>query len=202
MQDGWLLKDLHRAIMLSAAYRQHDADRPEARAVDPENRLLWRMNRRRLEFEPMRDAMLFVAGRLDPALNGRPVNIEERPYTNRRTVYSLVDRNNLPSLFRTFDYPTPDTSSPERPVTAVPQQVLYGMNSPFVQEMAAAVAARPDVQQAAGEEQVVQLFRAILGRDPDDAERSLLSDYLQSHPDALRETAQALLLTNEFLFVE
>ena len=202
IRDGWSLKDLHRTIMLSATYRQQAADRADGRSADPENRLLWRMNRRRLEFEPMRDAMLFVAGRLDASLDGRPVNIEERPFTNRRTVYALVDRNNLPGLFRTFDFPTPDTSSPERPVTAVPQQVLYGMNSPFVQEMAAAIVARPELQSAAPEDRVIQLFRLTLGRDPDESERTLLANYLSKHENALQETAQSLLLTNEFLFID
>lgn len=202
MRDGWSLKELHRSIMLSAAYRQQSLDRPECRGADPENRLLWRMNRRRLEFEPMRDAMLFVAGRLDPALNGRPVNIEEQPYPNRRTVYALVDRNNLPGLFRTFDFPTPDTSSPERPVTAVPQQVLYGMNSPFVQEMAASIAARPELQSASSEQRLALLFRLVLGREPDAIQGALLDQYLAAHPEGLAEIAQALLLTNEFLFVD
>lgn len=202
MRDGWSLKNLHRTIMLSATYRQAADDRADARAVDPENRLLWRMNRRRLEFEPMRDSMLFVAGRLNPALEGRPVNIEERPFTNRRTVYALVDRNNLPGLFRTFDFPTPDTSSPERPVTAVPQQVLYGMNSPFVQELAAAIVARPEVQSTSQDERITQLFRLTLGRDPADSERELLKSYLATDPEALNELAQSLLLTNEFLFID
>jgi hypothetical protein len=202
MEEGWSLKDLHRTIMLSATYRQQSSDRPECRAKDPENRLVWRQNRRRLEFEPMRDALLFVAGRLDPSLGGRPVNIVEQPHSGRRTIYAQVDRNNLPGLFRTFDFPTPDTSSPGRPVTTVPQQALYEMNSPFLQQIAAAIAARREVQQAAPEERVSELFRIVLGRDPAEEERVVLSKYVSRDDRALREAAQALLMTNEFLFVD
>jgi hypothetical protein len=202
MEGGWSLKDLHRTIMLSATYRQQSTDRPKCRATDPENRLVWRQNRRRLEFEPMRDALLFVAGRLDPSLGGRPVNIVEQPNSGRRTIYAQVDRNNLPGLFRTFDFPTPDTSSPGRPVTTVPQQALYEMNSPFLQEIAAAIAARPEIQQAAPEERVNELFRVVLGRDPAEEERVLIGAYASRDDRALREAAQALLMTNEFLFVD
>ena len=202
MEEGWSLKDLHRKILLSATYRQQSADRPECRTQDPENRLLWRQNRRRLEFEPMRDALLFVAGRLDPSLGGRPVNIVEQPNSRRRTIYAQVDRNNLPGLFRTFDFPTPDTSSPGRPVTTVPQQALYEMNAPFLQEIAATIAARPEIQQASGDERTSELFRVVLGRDPAEEERALIGEYVSRDDRALREAAQALLMTNEFLFVD
>ncbi|MEZ6052663.1 MAG: DUF1553 domain-containing protein [Planctomycetaceae bacterium] len=130
IEQGWSLKWLHREIMLSASYRQVSIDRPEARSVDPENRLLWRSNRQRLDFESMRDAMLMVAGVLDPGLNNRSVDIEASPESSVRTVYTFIDRNNFSGLLRTFDYPSPDASSPQRPHTTVPQQSLYGMNSP------------------------------------------------------------------------
>jgi hypothetical protein len=202
MRDSWSIKSLHRTILFSATYRQQSIDKAECRAADPENRLLWRQNRRRLEFEPRRDALLFVAGKLDASLGGRPVNIVEQPLSPRRTLYAQVDRNNLPGLFRTFDFPTPDTSAPERPVTTVPQQALYELNSPFVQAMAAAVAARPEVQNADGEERVRQLFRVVLGRDAADEELALLTPYAMRDDRALAEAAQALLVTNEFLFVD
>jgi hypothetical protein len=203
MAGGWSLKHLHREMLLSAVYRQASGDQPDCREQDPENRLLWRMNRRRVEFEVMRDALLAVAGRLDPSLRGRPVDIEKSPFSNRRTVYAQIDRNNLPGLLRTFDFPTPDTSAPERPRTTVPQQALYGMNAPFVQEVAADVARSvAALSVSSSEPPAVLLFRRVLGRDPQESERTLVAEYLAQHPDGRRDVAQALLLANEFWFVD
>lgn len=203
IKHGWSLKWLHREIMLSSAYQQASIDRPEVRSIDPENQLLWRMNRRRLAFEPMRDSLLFVAGRLDPSLNSRSVNIEASPEAGKRTVYTFIDRNNFSGLLRTFDYPSPDATSPQRPNTTVPQQSLYEMNAPFVQQMAEAVAARPDMQSTSSlDDQVTAMFRVILGRDPSDDERRLALDLLTTDAGQLVKLSHALLMTNEFLFVD
>src|SRR5437763_9219949 len=85
MEDGWSLKTLHRHIVLSATYQQASFDRPEARKIDPENRLYWRANRRRLDLEAMRDALLVAAGRLDRTIGGRPVDIVNDAKNARRT---------------------------------------------------------------------------------------------------------------------
>src|SRR5207302_5299893 len=107
--------------------------------------LLWRMNRRRLDFEAMRDALLAASGRLERTAGGPAVDLTAAPFTGRRTVYGFIDRQNLPGLFRTFDFASPDTSSAQRYATTVPQQALFLMNSPFVEEQARSLANRPDV---------------------------------------------------------
>ena len=112
-------------ILLSNTYAQSSDDRPECRAVDPENRWLWRANRRRLDFEAMRDALLAAAGRLDTALDGRSIDIWAQPYSTRRSVYAFVDRQDLPGIFRIFDFASPDVSTPQRPTTSVPQQATF-----------------------------------------------------------------------------
>ncbi len=210
MEEGWSIKKLHRMILLSNVYQQASVARPECEAVDPENRLLWRMNRRRLEFEAMRDAMLAAAARLDPSLGGRPVDLWKAPYTARRTVYGFIDRQDLPGVFRVFDFANPDVSNDQRPRTTVPQQALFAMNSPFVLEQAKALAARPDV---AGEPDATQrvrvLYRLALGRTPTPSEAELAARFIAA-PPASGETklsawdllAQVLLCTNEFVFVE
>ena len=132
VEDGWSVKRLHRRIMLSAAYQQASDARPELLQADPENRLLGRANRKRLDFESLRDGLLAVAGQLDRTVCGRSVDLFARPYTTRRSVYAFVDRQNLPGTLRAFDFPSPDLHSPQRPVTTVPQQALFLMNSPFV----------------------------------------------------------------------
>src|SRR5205823_490597 len=87
--DGWSLKKLHRRIMLSATYRQSSQDNPTCRIADPENRLLWRMSRRRLTFEEIRDSVLATAGRLDDTVGGPPIDLS-RAGVRRRTVYGTV----------------------------------------------------------------------------------------------------------------
>ncbi len=202
--DGWSLKALHRRIMLSATYRQSSADRPDARQVDPENHLFWRMNRRRLEFEPLRDSLLFVANQLDEQLGGRPFDLGSG--TPRRSLYAKIDRNNFSSLLRTFDYPSPDATSPGRPQTTVPQQALFLMNSPFLAQLTDKTLAQLSDEVAAIAEEpdrfIQASYRRILARDPDAIELGLAQSFLQAHPDRPGDLIQALMLTNEFLFVD
>ena len=148
--DGWSLKQLHRLIMLSSAYQQASAARPECQSVDFENHLVWRMNRRRLDWESTRDSLLAAGGSLDLTLGGPAIDIFAKPYSKRRTIYGLIERQNLPGVLRTFDFATPDTHSPKRFVTTVPQQALYLMNNPFVVEQARRLAGRPDVAKLPG----------------------------------------------------
>src|SRR5262249_22789954 len=138
MENGWSIKKLHKMIMLSAVYQQA-SDPPEELAkagenADPDNRLFWKMNRRRLDFEAQRDTLLAVSGRLEARMGGAPVELTTTPFVLRRTLYGFIDRQNLPGLFRTFDFPSPDSTSPQRYETTVPQQALFLMNGPFVME--------------------------------------------------------------------
>ena len=112
MDNGWSIKRLHRWILLSHTYQQGNGDEV-ARSRDPENRLFGRMNRRRLDFEALRDALLVTAGRLDRTLGGPSVELLA-PGANRRTVYGLIDRQGLPGMLATFDFASPDTHSPQR----------------------------------------------------------------------------------------
>ncbi|HVU86852.1 MAG TPA: DUF1553 domain-containing protein [Pirellulales bacterium] len=218
IDEGWSLKRLHRLIVLSNTYAQSSDDRPECRAVDPENRWLWRANRRRLDFEAMRDSLLAAAGRLDTALDGRSIDIWAQPYSTRRSVYAFVDRQDLPGIFRMFDFASPDVSTPQRPTTTVPQQALFGMNAPFVLEQARHLAARPEVAAATDPAAKVQaLYQAALGRWAEADEVQLGVQFLAHVQPAAtagapvdqaarlspwEQYAQALLLSNEFMFVD
>ncbi|OYV92943.1 MAG: hypothetical protein B7Z73_04155 [Planctomycetia bacterium 21-64-5] len=211
MDNGWSLKSLHRQILLSGAYQQATGERAECIAVDPENRLLWRMNRRRLDFESMRDSYLAVSERLEPALGGRPIDLWAAPYSGRRSVYAFLDRQDLPGVFRIFDFANPDVSNDQRPRTTVPQQALFAMNSPFVLEQVRRLAARPEV---AGEmdaaRRVQALYRLVLGRVATNDEVELAVRFIDAPPvsaEASKLTpwellAQVLLSTNEFMFVD
>jgi hypothetical protein len=174
VDGGWSLKDVARRILRSAAYQQASGDRADCRAADPENRLLWRMNRKRLNFEGLRDSLLAVSGQFDDALGGPAVVITTSPAPRRRTLYGLIDRQNLPNLFRTFDFASPDTHSPQRFTTTVPQQALFMLNSPFVGEQVRALAARAEFAGAADDRARIEtLYRTALGRAPSEQERAL-----------------------------
>ncbi len=180
-EDGWSLKKLHRDIMLSAAYQQASMDRPDARQVDPENRLLWRQNPQRLDFESMRDSLLATSGQIDLTLGGPAIDIFAAPFVPRRSVYAYIDRQNLPGEFRTFDFASPDATSGGRFSTTVPQQALFMMNSPFVIEQAKKVASRKDVSQTTDSSRHVEaLYRTILGRAPSAKETQLAMKFVQS----------------------
>ncbi len=180
MENGWSVKDLHRTIMLSETYQQVSFDRPEARAIDPENRLMWRQNRRRLDFEAMRDAVLAAAGTIDFTMGGPSIDIAEEPFPVRRTVYSRVERQNLPGMFRTFDFAGPDTHSPRRYFTTVPQQALFLMNSPFIIEQAKSLMERPEVSgELPDERRIRALYELTQQRTPSDEEIQMGLAFLQ-----------------------
>lgn len=192
VDEGWSIKRMHRLMMGSQAYQQASlpptigAGQKSPQMVDPENRLLWRMNRRRLELEPMRDTLLTVAGKLDTTQFGRPVDIWKTPFTGRRTVYGYIDRQDLPGIFGVFDFANPDVTIDERPRTTVPQQALFAMNSPFVQEQAKTIAARKDVAEISDPVARSQaLYRLIYGRDASSAEAERLARFV-SETSALK----------------
>jgi len=177
--DGWSLKKLHRTILLSATYRQSTTASPAALAADPDNLLLARFLPHRLEFEALRDTLLAVSGRLDPTPGGLPDDLIIEPFTRRRTVYGFIDRQNLPGLFRTFDFPNPDTSSAQRFATTVPQQSLFLLNSPFALEQARHLARLPALATAANDtEKIRHLYRHLYQRTPDPEEIALAHSYL------------------------
>jgi hypothetical protein len=173
---GWSTKRLIRRIVTSATYRQSSDSRPECMAIDPENRLLWRANRRRLDLEALRDGLLIAAGRLDEKMGGPSVSLTDAPFTTRRAVYGYIERQNLPAFFRTFDFANPNTHTPERPQTTAPQQALFLMNSPFAMEQAVHLAARSEQSGSSDAADRVQrinrLFRYSMGREPADDERA------------------------------
>jgi hypothetical protein len=215
MDEGWSIKKLHRLILLSNTYQRMCSDDPRLLQVDPDNRLLARMNRKRLDFEAMRDSLLFVAGRLDTKLGGRAVELTTTPFSSRRTVYGFIDRQNLPGLFRTFDFASPDTSTPQRYATTVPQQALFLMNSPFVIEQARHLLQRSDVaEQTKHEAKIKRMYQLAYGRAADANEIAVGLRFLaeaRKSDDVKRATsplsaweqfAQVLLLSNEFAFVD
>jgi len=167
MEKGWSVKQLHRLIMLSRVYQQSSHTNPAYEQIDPQNRLIWHANIRRLDFEAMRDSLLLFSGKLDPAIGGQPVNLTDEPYSYRRSVYGYIDRGNLPELMQSFDFSDPDMPNSKRATTIVPQQALFLMNSPMAIDVARRVAARPEVAGASDDlARVIALYRIIFQRNP------------------------------------
>ena len=181
----WSIKKLVRRIVLSKIYQQRVAAREKSLTADPDNELLARGNRKRRDFESLRDSILTVSGTLDRSLGGPPVDITSSTPTHRRTIYSMIDRQNLPALFRTFDFASPDTHSPGRYFTTVPQQALFLMNSPEMMAMARATAGAIRQQKTSPEElsaQAEAIYNQILGRDPSQQELATATAFLQTPP--------------------
>ncbi|MBY0227906.1 MAG: DUF1553 domain-containing protein, partial [Gemmataceae bacterium] len=204
VESGWSLKHLHRLIVASAAFKRASATTEEGERRDPDNVLLWRANRRRLEVEPWRDALLAASGQLDRTLGGPTGNLASAGY-KRRTVYGKVSRHELDGLLRLFDFPDANITSEKRTETTVPQQQLFVLNSPFFLAQAEALAAR-----VKGDADAVGLaHRLALGRPPTAEERKLAEAFLAGKDEAgasklsrWARYAQALLASNEFLHVD
>jgi len=180
----WSTKHLHRLILLSSAWQQASDDNAKAAKADPANQLFWRQNRQRLDLESMRDTLLAVSGQLDVTTGGRAVDILE-PASTRRTVYGFVERQNLPGLFRTFDFASPDATSPQRFHTTVPQQALFLMNSPFATRQARRILERPEIKSAASDEERIQrLYGVALQRRADAEEMKLARKFIAAQEAA------------------
>jgi hypothetical protein len=194
VEGGWSIKSLHKVILLSSAYQMSGEMDDHAAAVDPENRLLWRFHRRRLEAEPIRDALLAAAGNLDPKTGGTLLNNGNFTYVNnenstntarydnhRRSVYLPVIRNTMFDFFQVFDFAEPHVPNGKRASTVVAPQALYLMNSPFVKDQAAAFA------------------DGLLKEPGDDADRLRLA-YLKAYarPATDEEIGQALAYLSQY----
>jgi hypothetical protein len=229
LQSGGSLKALQRLILRSAVYQQGSDDLPEGLARDPGNRWLWRHPRQPLDAESIRDAMLFVSGRLERGPAG-PHPFPPTPTwaftihqpfhavydSNHRSLYLMQQRNRRHPFLALFDSADPNQSVAQRLPTVTPTQTLYLMNSPFVHEQAAAFAARSALPGLSDSERARQMIEATHGREPDSAELELAGQFIAQYATRLpaettaadRETAawqafaRVLLTGNAFLSVD
>ncbi len=231
LNEGWSMKMLIREIILSRTYRlstRHDAT---AYAIDPENRLHWRAERRRLDAEAIRDAMLAVSGRLDLTMGGSPVaELPEQALDNeskspidtdkilRRSVYLPILRSDLPPILHVFDFADPEMVTGRRDTTTVPAQALLLMNSPFVVEQSH-VAAENLLSNTQLDDtgRIAIVYRQAIGRSPTSSEQQAAMSFVNGFRSSLREKAelsrqveldawtsfcQALFASTEFRFLE
>ncbi len=202
MENGWSIKKLIRAIVLSKTYRQESRKLP---AKDPDNFFLSSMNRKRLNFEAMRDGMLQASGELDLTMRGPSQKLHSKPYSKRRAVYGYVDRQNISPTLNSFDFANPNIHAPQRVETTVPQQALFAFNHPFVIERSATLAKKAFESNTGNpSSQVEFLYRQILSRKPSKEESKLGTEFLGSDAKLanLEDLAQTLLVSNEFFFTD
>jgi mono/diheme cytochrome c family protein len=216
--EGWSVKRLIRSIMLTRTWRMGSTADPAQDAKDPGNLLLHRARLHRLEGEAIRDALLALSGRLDPAMGGPsvPTHLSDfmtgrgRPSggpldgNGRRSIYLSVWRNFLSPMMLAFDTPIPFNTMGRRATSNVPAQALILMNDPFVQEQAARWAKRVGEQVPDTPARIALLYRMAFAREPQPAELAAAQEFLGDKPDAKSwsELAHALVTTKEFIFVQ
>ena len=205
IDSGWSIKAMHRLIMLSSTYQMASDDNSRAAQIDPENRLCWRMDVRRLEAEEIRDALLAVGGSLDRRMGGSLLTSRTaltssitRPRTpppttaRRRSVYLPVVRNHLYDVFQLFDYADPSVTSGDRATTTVAPQALFMINGDLVlqaaRDLAAGLLGRRELDDAG---RIVRLYENAYGRLPDAAESRRAAAYLDRFARALQAEDEA-----------
>jgi hypothetical protein len=199
VQNGWSIKKMHKEIMLSNVYALSSEYSTTNTQIDPENKLFWRANVRRLDVESMRDSMLFVSGKLDKTMGGPAVPLHEEK-NFRRTLYGAVSRARPDQFLRLFDFPDPNETSEQRIATNVPLQQLFFLNSPFVQQQAELLWQRlsdlPSEQQ-----KIKQAYSLLFNRTPTPEEVSKGTAFLSAQGNSWPNYLQVLLSANEFIYV-
>ena len=214
VQQGWSMKKLIRAVVLSRTYRLSSDE--VGKQKDPENRLLTHMNRRRLDAESLRDTMLALSGTLKLEMGGAtfPADLKSdvgfRFDAPRRSVYVPVFRSSLPELFEVFDFANPSMVTGRREVSTVAPQALFMMNHPFVQKQARLTAERVLSEPGLTEESRIDYaYLQILGRHATEEELSLSQQFLKSvadtrkreQVDAWAQMVQSMFATIEFRYI-
>ena len=203
--DGWSIKTLHRQILLSATWQQSSRHDQKHAAIDPDNRWLSRMNRRKLEFEPWRDAMLASSGQLNREMGGPSITLDD-PKNLRRTLYATVHRRDMSTTLQIHDFPDPTAHSPHRSITTTPLQGLFALNDPLFVTLSDSLVR----QLKESEDQNAKLDQAywrLFSRSPTEREREIARRFLNSTNgisahSAWTRYAHALLVSNEFLFLD
>jgi hypothetical protein len=230
VEQGWSVKQMHRTIMLSSTYQMSSAYDAHAAEVDPENTLLWRASRRRLEAEAIRDSVTAVTGIIDLSEGGTMLKYKDRDYVSntsgrggadydlpRRSVYIPVVRSSMYEMFQAFDLPDPSTPNGDRNSTVIAPQALFMMNASLVlkatNSMASKLLAETGTDDAG---RVREVYERALGRPPgaSDIDRALTfivqvekamegreSDGGKRHLMAWQSFCKALLSSNEFIYV-
>lgn len=229
IRQGWSVKAMHRLLMSSATYQAASAHGDaKAQEQDPDNRLLWRFRQRRLEAEAIRDAQLFVSGRLNPRrggpgffpkipqevrdsmLKGKWNMDEDADTVRRRSVYAYVKRGLRYPMFEVFDAPNVNVACERRTTTTVPTQALTLLNNRFTLEQARAFAERISQGGKYDHARIEHAYRLALSRAPTPSERRANQAFLERQTAyhqgdrlaALTDLCDVILNLNEFVYLQ
>jgi len=232
VKTGWSIKAMHKLIMLSSTYQMSSAPNPAAAALDPENRLLSRMNVRRLEAEAIRDAILAVSGKLDLSMGGKALQLKNREFVfnheskdatryegYRRSMYQPIIRNHLYDVLELFDFPDPAIENGDRTATTIAPQALFMLNSDLMLDAAERLARELLENGGASDRQRIEAaYLKCYARHPTTAETQRVLDYLKLQkttpaaaeaPDSAtrrlriwQDLCQILLAANEFVYLK
>ena len=222
VQDGWSVKKLHRHIMYATVYRQSSSPgrmyADAACRIDSGNRLLWKMNRRHLEAEAVRDAILSVSGRLDRTVGGDVSRLQPKSFLlgdverhlseaqqTRRSLYLPVVRTQAShEILQQFNGSDPNAVTAKRDVTVVASQALYFLNNSFVSDQSKVFSERLQNSDVSDAERVRTGYRLALSRIPSDTELKRALEFLEHSPKdkAWPMFCQSLFCLNEFIYVD
>lgn len=206
VEHGWSLKRLHRQIMLTSTWQMSSRFHQEKFAIDGDNKLLWRMNPRRLEAEVWRDSLLAVTGELDHTIGGKPDL--EILQSKRRTLYATISRTGdkfeSDAFLRLFDFPAAVSTSATRPTSTVPQQYLFMLNSLFMTERAKTLGNHFHGLQEPQQDRIKKAYQQLYSRSPDPAETELGTQWLGKNPtpETWHQYAQVLLSAHELIQIQ
>ena len=207
IESGWSLKWLHREVVTSATYRQSSRVESSSESRDPENRWLSRMNRRRLDVEAWRDAMLVVSDQLDDQIGGPSIELDAAA-NRRRTLYATVHRRDMSMTLLTHDFPDPTSHSPARTSTTTPLQGLYALNGPLLARRSQALADRMLLNRSGDDSaRIHEAYWLLFAREPTAREVELGLTFLNDESAGDRRAswiqyAHVLLISNDFLYVD
>ncbi|MFZ9823021.1 MAG: DUF1553 domain-containing protein, partial [Gemmataceae bacterium] len=207
MESGWSVKTMVRTIVQSKAFKASSAPNDQ----DAANTYLSRFPLRRLDVECWRDSVLSVSGNLEKTAGGPTFNLNDSN-SNKRTIYAKISRHDLHSLLRLFDFPDPNITSEKRVETTIPQQQLFMINSPFVQLQSKAFAKSLAALQGGTEDKIRKAYQTAFSRNPEPTELAMALAFLGqaddnsekgiNRQDRLERFCQAILVSNEFLFMD
>ena len=206
IENGWSLKWLHREILKSASYQLSSERDSRNEELDGDNLYRWRFDRRRLEVEAWRDALLAISGKLDPEMGGPTFDLKNN--NTRRTVYASISRHQLDGMLRIFDFPDANVSAASRTETTVPQQQLFVLNSDFIIDQAKAFAKQVTQKHEDLAQQVEHAYQLAFGRSPSETELKVAQSYLEAEKEKddklsrWEQYCQALLASNELMYLD
>ncbi len=230
IEEGWSIKKMHKLIMTSSTYQMNTKLNNEYLEKDPENKLLWRMNRKRLEIEAIRDAILSIAGTIDNVMGGTLLKIPNNQYVTgtsskisveyqntRRSIYLPVIRSALFEMFQAFDFPDPSAMQGDRSTTTIAPQALFMLNSKFMDEQTEEMARRLIKEMPEStEDRVNRAYQLVYGRKPTETELGDMQSFINNINEKVAETeslkeqrtlkvwksvCRVLLSSSEFIFL-